>query len=50
MKPSGEFIQELSLEGLVTPVRGARPLFTLSPLYDGDCLLIHEETVHIIYI
>ncbi|GFG34443.1 hypothetical protein Cfor_05032 [Coptotermes formosanus] len=44
MKPSGEFIQELSLQGLVTPVRGTRPHFTLSPLYDGDCLLIHEET------
>jgi hypothetical protein len=49
MKPSGEFMKELSLQGLITPVRGARPQFTLSPVYDGHCLLIHEETVHIIY-
>lgn len=45
MKPSGAIIQELSLQGLITPVRGARPYFVLSPLDNGDRMLIHEETV-----
>ncbi|XP_021936474.1 von Willebrand factor A domain-containing protein 8 isoform X2 [Zootermopsis nevadensis] len=44
MKPSGAIIQELSLQGLITPVRGARPYFVLSPLDNGDRMLIHEET------
>jgi hypothetical protein len=50
MRLSGEVIEELSLRGLITPVRGARPLFTLSPLDSGERLLIHEETVCIIYL
>lgn len=50
MKPSGVIIQELSLQGLITPVRGARPCFTLSPLDNGNQLLIHEETVRILYV
>ncbi|PNF24075.1 hypothetical protein B7P43_G04705, partial [Cryptotermes secundus] len=44
MRLSGGIIEELSLQGLITPVRGARPLFTLSPLDNGERLLIHEET------
>jgi hypothetical protein len=47
---SGEVIKELSLQGLITPVRGSRPHFTLSPLDSDERLLIHEETVCIIYI
>jgi hypothetical protein len=50
MRPSGEIIKELSLQGLITPVRGARPLFTLSPLDNDGRILIHEETVCIIHI
>lgn len=50
MRLSGGIIEELSLQGLITPVRGARPLFTLSPLDNGERLLIHEETVCKIYV
>ncbi|KAJ9594055.1 hypothetical protein L9F63_014532, partial [Diploptera punctata] len=44
MKPSGENIQELSLQGLLSPVRGAHPCYSLTPLDDGSKLLVHEET------
>ncbi|XP_069677328.1 von Willebrand factor A domain-containing protein 8 isoform X2 [Periplaneta americana] len=44
MKPSGQVIQELSLQGLINPVRGSRPFFTLASLDEGDRMLIHEET------
>ncbi|PSN51375.1 von Willebrand factor A domain-containing protein 8, partial [Blattella germanica] len=44
MKPSGETIQELSIQGLLNPLRGAHPCYSLAPLDDGDRLLIHEET------
>jgi hypothetical protein len=50
MRPSGEVIKELSLQGLITPVRGAQPLFTLSSVDNGKRILIHEETVCIIHI
>lgn len=44
MKPSGESIKELSLQGLLSPVRGARPCYSLSALDDDTRILLHEET------
>ena len=50
MNPSGETIQELSLQGLLSPVRGARPCYSLTALNDGSQVLVHEETVCILYL
>ncbi|XP_066993811.2 von Willebrand factor A domain-containing protein 8 [Anabrus simplex] len=45
MQPYGDKIQELSLQGLISPLRGSHPCFTLAPLVsNGSSLLVHEET------
>ncbi|GLG92294.1 Uncharacterized protein GBIM_00022, partial [Gryllus bimaculatus] len=46
MQSSGKDIHELSLQGLLHPVRGSRPRFKMCPIKtdDSSILLIHEES------
>lgn len=47
MKRDSEHIQEISLQGLISPKRGNKPLFSIAPDRNGN-LLVHEATVSII--
>ncbi|XP_049790817.1 von Willebrand factor A domain-containing protein 8 [Schistocerca nitens] len=45
MQPTGSTISEVPLQGTITPVRGARPQYTLAPLCTtGNYVLVHEQS------
>ena len=47
MKRDSEHIQEITLQGLISPTRGNKPLYSIVPDKSGN-LLVHEATVSII--
>ena len=48
MTRESEHIQEISLQGFISPTRGNKPLYTMAPDKNGN-LLVHEATVSISY-